>query len=71
MVAVDRLAELRELRIDPDVIEIGAALTLTEIERRLDGRVPLLAEVFPAVRVSPHPQRCDARRKPRDRLAHR
>ena len=28
-------------------IEIGAALTLTEIERRLDGRVPLLAEVFP------------------------
>jgi xanthine dehydrogenase small subunit len=47
VVAVDRLAELRELRIDPDAIEIGAALTLTEIERRLDGRVPLLAEVFP------------------------
>ena len=47
VVAVDRLAELRELRIEPDVIEIGAALTLTEIERRLDGRLPLLAEVFP------------------------
>ena len=31
----------------PDAIEIGAALTLTEIERQLDGRVPLLAEMFP------------------------
>ncbi|WP_031087043.1 xanthine dehydrogenase small subunit [Streptomyces sp. NRRL WC-3549] len=47
VVAVDRLPELRELRIDPDRIEIGAALTLTEIERRLDGGVPLLAELFP------------------------
>ena len=28
-------------------IDVGAALTLTEIERRLDGRVPLLAELFP------------------------
>ncbi|GGR74481.1 xanthine dehydrogenase small subunit [Nocardioides luteus] len=47
VVAVDRLPELRELRIEDDVIELGAALTLTEIERRLDGRVPLLAELFP------------------------
>ncbi|MFE5732984.1 xanthine dehydrogenase small subunit [Streptomyces sp. NPDC056528] len=47
VVAVDRLPELRELRIAPDHIEIGAALTLTEIERRLDGEVPLLAELFP------------------------
>ncbi|MFF5712118.1 xanthine dehydrogenase small subunit [Streptomyces sp. NPDC012756] len=47
VVAVDRLPELRELRVESDVIEIGAALTLTEIERRLDGRVPLLAELFP------------------------
>ncbi|MBB1245919.1 FAD binding domain-containing protein [Streptomyces durbertensis] len=46
-VAVDRLPELRELRVESDVIEIGAALTLTEIERRLDGGVPLLAELFP------------------------
>ncbi|MFC9392458.1 xanthine dehydrogenase small subunit [Streptomyces sp. NPDC057027] len=46
-VAVDRLPELRELRVESDAIEIGAALTLTEIERRLDGRVPLLAELFP------------------------
>ncbi|MFJ9417999.1 xanthine dehydrogenase small subunit [Streptomyces sp. NPDC101227] len=47
VVAVDRLPELRELRVESDVIEIGAALTLTEIERRLDGSVPLLAELFP------------------------
>lgn len=47
VVALDRLAELRELRVESDHIEIGAALTLTEIERRLDGGVPLLAELFP------------------------
>ncbi|RST16380.1 2Fe-2S iron-sulfur cluster binding domain-containing protein [Streptomyces sp. WAC05374] len=47
VVAVDRLPELRELRVASDSIEIGAALTLTEIERRLDGEVPLLAELFP------------------------
>lgn len=47
VVAVDRLPELRELRVESDRIEIGAALTLTEIERRLDGAVPLLAELFP------------------------
>ncbi|MFF1685492.1 MULTISPECIES: xanthine dehydrogenase small subunit [unclassified Streptomyces] len=47
VVAIDRLPELRELRVESDHIEIGAALTLTEIERRLDGEVPLLAELFP------------------------
>ncbi len=47
VVAIDRLPELRDLQVDADAIEIGAALTLTEIERRLAGRVPLLAEVFP------------------------
>ncbi|MFF5504574.1 xanthine dehydrogenase small subunit [Streptomyces roseolus] len=47
VVAVDRLPELRELRVEPDRIELGAALTLTEIERRLDGEVPLLAALFP------------------------
>jgi xanthine dehydrogenase small subunit len=47
VLAIDRLEELRNLSIDPDRIEIGAALTLTEIERLLDGRVPLLAEMFP------------------------
>ncbi|ATZ22933.1 xanthine dehydrogenase small subunit [Streptomyces lavendulae] len=47
VVAVDRLSELRGLKVESDHIEIGAALTLTEIERRLDGSVPLLAELFP------------------------
>lgn len=47
VVAVDRLPELRELRVESDHVEIGAALTLTEIERRLDGQVPLLAQLFP------------------------
>ncbi|QEU96896.1 xanthine dehydrogenase small subunit [Streptomyces kanamyceticus] len=47
VVAIDRLPELRGLRVESDSIEIGAALTLTEIERRLDGGVPLLAELFP------------------------
>ncbi|MEV7567042.1 xanthine dehydrogenase small subunit [Streptomyces tanashiensis] len=47
VVAVDRLPELRQLRVASASLEIGAALTLTEIERRLDGEVPLLAELFP------------------------
>ncbi|MTE16032.1 xanthine dehydrogenase small subunit [Nocardia aurantiaca] len=44
---IDRLPELRGLTIDSDRIDLGAALTLTEIERRLGGRVPLLSELFP------------------------
>ncbi|MFD7062275.1 xanthine dehydrogenase small subunit [Streptomyces sp. NPDC059906] len=47
VIAVDRLSELRGLRVESDHVEIGAALTLTEIERRLDGSVPLLAQLFP------------------------
>ena len=47
VLAVDRLPELRELTIGEQLIEIGAALSLTEIERRLAGRVPLLDELFP------------------------
>jgi xanthine dehydrogenase small subunit len=47
VVAVDRLPELRELSFRTGYVEIGAALTLTEIERKLNGRVALLAELFP------------------------
>ncbi|MFF4326545.1 xanthine dehydrogenase small subunit [Streptomyces sp. NPDC001591] len=47
VIAVDRLPELRGLHTAPGHIEIGAAQTLTEIERRLDGSVPLLADLFP------------------------
>jgi xanthine dehydrogenase small subunit len=47
VIAIDRLPELRGLVVDADRIEIGAALTLTEIEQRLGGSVPLLAQMFP------------------------
>ena len=47
VVAVDRLSELREFAVGSDQISIGAAWTLSEIERLLAGRVPLLAEMFP------------------------
>lgn len=47
VIAVDRLPELRELSDGPDEIRLGAALTLTEIERQLAGSVPLLAEMLP------------------------
>ncbi|WP_353112710.1 FAD binding domain-containing protein [Microbacterium sp.] len=47
VVAIEQLPELRTLDVHDDAIEIGAALPLTEIERRLAGRVPLLAQLFP------------------------
>jgi xanthine dehydrogenase small subunit len=47
VVGIERLPELRELTVDDDAFTLGAALTLTELERRLDGEIPLLAEVFP------------------------
>ncbi|MVU82983.1 2Fe-2S iron-sulfur cluster binding domain-containing protein [Nocardia sp. ET3-3] len=46
-IGIDRLPELRELTVADDHILIGAAVPLTEIERRLDGSVPLLAQLFP------------------------
>jgi xanthine dehydrogenase small subunit len=47
LVAIDHLPELRVLTQREDRVDVGAALSLTEIERRLDGGVPLLDEVFP------------------------
>ncbi|KAA1419004.1 2Fe-2S iron-sulfur cluster binding domain-containing protein [Nocardioides humilatus] len=47
LVAIDHLDELRTLSIGSDVIEVGAALSLTEIERRLAGAVPLLEDALP------------------------
>jgi xanthine dehydrogenase small subunit len=46
-IGIDRLEELREFSVGPDRIDLGAALSLSEIESRLDGRVPLLADLFP------------------------
>jgi xanthine dehydrogenase small subunit len=47
VVAVDRLPELRTFSYGTDTVELGAALTLSEIERLLDGRVPMLDALFP------------------------
>jgi xanthine dehydrogenase small subunit len=46
-VAIDRLAELREFSFGSDRVRIGAALTLSEVERLLAGRMPLMAQMFP------------------------
>src|SRR5699024_11256518 len=45
--AIEHLPQLREFAIGAEEITLGAALTLTEIERRLDGASPLLAETVP------------------------
>lgn len=45
--AIDHLEELRTFRLEEDYAELGAAITLSELERRLDGRIPLLAQLFP------------------------
>jgi xanthine dehydrogenase small subunit len=47
VLAVDRLPELRGWHVGDDAVRIGAGLTLTEVERRLDGTVPLLGALFP------------------------
>ena len=46
-IGIDRLPELRTLEVGDDAIEIGAALSLSEVERGLAGRVPLLDQLFP------------------------
>ncbi len=46
-IGIDRLDDLRTLIVGDEHIDIGAALTLTEIERGLAGGVPLLADLFP------------------------
>lgn len=46
-IAIERLPELRTFEFGDASIEIGAALSLAEVQTRLDGRVPLLAELFP------------------------
>lgn len=47
VIAVDRLPELREVRETDDHLEIGAALTLTEVGRALHGAVPLFDRLLP------------------------
>jgi xanthine dehydrogenase small subunit len=47
VVGVDQLPELRGFSVSDEEIRIGAALTLTEVERRLDGRLPVLLALMP------------------------
>ncbi|WP_432476826.1 xanthine dehydrogenase small subunit [Nocardioides sp. GXQ0305] len=47
LVAVDRVPELRGFEVTDDAVTLGAALTLTELERLLAGRLPLLDLVWP------------------------
>jgi len=47
VVAIDRLPELRTFSVGPSEVELGAALTLSEAERLLAGRIPLLDQLWP------------------------
>ncbi len=49
-IGIEWIGELREFSVSADRIDIGAALSLSEIEARMvsgSGRVPLLEELFP------------------------
>lgn len=46
VVAVDRLPELRGFEVTDAEVRIGAALTLTEVDTRLAGRLPLVSAMI-------------------------
>jgi xanthine dehydrogenase small subunit len=46
-IGIDRLDELRTFAVGDSHVDLGAALTLSEIERNLAGSIPLLDQVFP------------------------
>jgi xanthine dehydrogenase small subunit len=47
LISLEAVAELRSLTVHPDHIEIGAAVTLSQLEHRLAHAIPLLDELFP------------------------
>lgn len=47
VLAIDRLPELRGVTRSGDRVDIGAAVTLTEIERDLGAEIPLLGQLLP------------------------
>ena len=57
--------------VGDDVVNIGAALTLSEVETLLAGAGPAAGRGVPAVRLPADPQRRDHRRQPRHRLPDR
>ncbi len=46
-IAIDQIPELKTLRFEKDFIELGAGLTLSELEHQLQNKIPLLQEWFP------------------------
>jgi xanthine dehydrogenase small subunit len=46
-IAIDHLSELREIHWHADHVEIGAGLCLSELERQLEGRIPLIRNWIP------------------------
>jgi xanthine dehydrogenase small subunit len=46
-VAIDHLPELQEIHWKNDHVEIGAGLSLSELERQLEGQIPLLHDWIP------------------------
>ena len=46
-IAIDHLSELREIHWRSDHVEIGAGLTLSELERQLEGRIALIHDWIP------------------------
>ncbi len=46
-IAIDNIPELKTLRFENEFIEIGAGLTLSELEYQLGNKIPLLHEWFP------------------------
>lgn len=46
VLAIDQLEELRRIEWEKDFLELGAGCTLSELERQLAGRVPLLGQLF-------------------------
>lgn len=47
VIAIDRIPELDSIEVRADEVEIGAAAPLSDIEKALNGKVPLLAQLIP------------------------
>ena len=47
VIGIDRLEELRVVTRGPEHLELGAGLSLSELEHELAGSIPLLEAVFP------------------------
>jgi xanthine dehydrogenase small subunit len=45
--AIDHLPELQEIHWNNDHVEIGACISLSELERQLEGRIPLMHDWIP------------------------